>query len=80
MMPDRGSSGDGRSAVTAVAPPKQDAVSGNALGLANNRDLLLYMGDMLDELEAMAASARLEGLADLLRLAGREAERNRKRA
>jgi hypothetical protein len=77
-MQDSEPSGDRRSTVTAIAPSKQDMAPGKTLAQASNRDLLLYIGDMLDELEVMAATARLEGLADLLNVASREAERNRK--
>jgi hypothetical protein len=80
MMPDSGQSANGRSSVAAIRPSPQDTAAGHASMLANNRDLLLYIGDMLEELETMAARARLEGLADLLGFASREAERTRKRA
>jgi hypothetical protein len=48
------------------------------LGQASKQDLLLYMGDMLAELEAIAVNAHIEGLADLLGYAYRETERNQK--
>ena len=45
---------------------------------ATKRDLLLYMGDLLSELETIASKAAMDGLADLLGYAQREVERNRK--
>ena len=50
---------------------------GGELGRATEQDLLLYMGDLISELEAMAVSASFEGLADLLGYAHRETERHR---
>ena len=45
---------------------------------ASEQDLLVYMVDLLAELQTLANKARFKGLADLLGYAHREAERNRK--
>ena len=50
----------------------------DAHGKASRRDLLLYMGDLLSELESMATKSAMEGLADLLGYAKREVERIRR--
>ena len=48
----------------------------NPHACASKRDLLLYMGDLLAELETMATKSAMVGLADLLGFAHREVERN----
>ena len=79
-MPDSRPPVDGQSSVTTLAPGRKDGRRvGSGLAQAPERDLLLYMQDLLVELEAMAVGAKLEGLADLLSFACRETERNRKR-
>lgn len=44
----------------------------------SDRDLLIYIGDLLLELEELAVASRFDGLADRLALAHREAGRARK--
>ena len=51
--------------------------SGNP-GTASDINLLIYMADMIIELEMLAVRARCDGLADLLGYVYRETERNRK--
>ena len=45
---------------------------------ASNADLLLYIGDLLAELQTMATQANISGVADLLGYAHREVERSRR--
>ncbi len=69
-----------QSTITTIASGGKEAWrGGGGLAQAPERDLLLYMHDLLAELEAIAVGAELEGLADLLSFACRETERNRKR-
>ena len=44
---------------------------------ASQSDLLLYIADLLAELEAIAKQAKIAGVADLLGYAQREVERSR---
>ena len=53
-------------------------MAGGSVLLASDQDLLLYMRDLLSELEDLAKRAKLESLADLLGYTQREVERNRK--
>ncbi len=55
-----------------------DTQAGDARRPVSERDLLRYMGDLLLELEEMAAANRFEGLADLLGYAHRETQRNQR--
>ena len=63
--------------VAAIKPSSDTETRGSWLLQASDRDLLIYMGDLLSELTGLAVNARFEGLADLLGYAHREIERNR---
>ncbi len=78
-MPDTGSLVEVDSTIAQIAAARRDGRHGSqGLRQAAERDLLLYMQDLLRELEALAVGANLEGLAELLAFASRETERTRK--
>jgi hypothetical protein len=78
-MPDSRPPVEGQSTITPIASGRKETRrAGTGLAQAPERDLLLYMQDLIVELEAMAIGAKMEGLADLLGFVSRETERSRK--
>jgi hypothetical protein len=75
-MPDSRTSVEGLSTITSIAQGRKDSRRvASAVTQSPERDLLLYMGAMLAEIEAMAVAADFESLADMLGCSRREVNR-----
>jgi hypothetical protein len=76
IMPDSRPPVDGQSTITSIAAGRRNSGRlATAIAQSPDQDLLVYMGAMLAQVEAMAVAAEMEGLADLLGCTRREVER-----